>query len=129
IQAEIAEILKEGSGFLAAGENAFVQPGYLNTTSKLNPFWENYYRNVEGAVTANFQDIRPTVFAIEQYAERNDPRLSQLYVAVNGNYNGVRFGDPVVNHDLYGRAVTSTFKGPVENNGQPAGLLKSATQP
>src|SRR5690606_407141 len=95
IQAEIAEILKEGSGFLAAGENAFVQPGYLNTTSKLNPFWENYYRNVEGAVTANFQDIRPTVFAIEQYAERNDPRLSQLYVAVNGNYNGVRFGDPV----------------------------------
>src|SRR5690606_18616699 len=112
-----------------AGENAFVQPGYLNTASKLNPFWESYYRNVEGAVTANYQDIRPTAFLIEQLESRNDPRLSQLLVEVDGAYRGVHFGDPVVNHSLYGRAVTSAFKGPVENNGQPAALFKSSTQP
>lgn len=129
IRAEISKIEAEGSGFLGAGENAFVQPGYLNTASKLNPFWESYYRNVEGAVTANYQDIRPTAFLIEQLESRNDPRLSQLLVEVDGAYRGVHFGDPVVNHSLYGRAVTSAFKGPVENNGQPAALFKSPTQP
>src|SRR5690606_37626529 len=58
-----------------------------------------------------------------------DPRLSQLYVTINGNHQGVLFGDPKVNHTLYGREVTSSFKGPHENNGQPAALFKSATQP
>ncbi len=73
----------------------------------MNPFWENYYRNVEGAVTANYVDIRPTVYAIQQYEQREDPRLSQLYVSVNNTYQGVLFGDPVVNHDLYGTNVCS----------------------
>jgi hypothetical protein len=129
IRAEINKIEAEGSGFLTAGENAFVQPGYLNTASKLNPFWESYYRNVEGAVTGNYQDVRPTVFLIEQLEERNDPRLDQLLVDIDGEYKGVLFGDPIVNHGLYGRAVTSAFKGPVENNGEPAALFKSSTQP
>lgn len=129
IQSELAKIDSEGSGFLSAGENAWVQPGYLNTASKMNPFWENYYRNVEGAITANYQDIRPTVYAIEQYEQKNDPRLQALYVPVDTDFRGVRFGDPVVNHDAYGRASTSSFRGPSENNGQPAALFKSATQP
>jgi hypothetical protein len=129
IQAEMSKIAAEGSGFLGAGESALAQPGYLNTASKLNPFWESYYRNVEGAVTANYQDIRPTVYVLQQYVERNDPRVSQLYVSIDGNYHGVLFGDPKVNHSLYGREVTSSFKGPQENNGQPAALFKSATQP
>ncbi len=129
VQAEISKISAEGSGFLGAGENAFVQPGYLNTASKLNPFWENYYRNVEGAETSNHQDIRLTVFAIDQYVKRNDPRLAQLLVEVAGDYKGVHFGDPVVDHSHFGRAVTSAFKGPEENKGQPAALFKSPTQP
>ena len=129
IQSEMATISAEGSGFLGAGESVLAQPGYLNTASKLNPFWESYYRNVEGAVTVNYQDIRPTEFAIAQYEQRNDPRLSELYTEVQGTYKGVRFGDPVVDHDKYGRGVTSAFKGPQENNGQPAAIFKSSTQP
>jgi hypothetical protein len=129
IQSELGKIDSEGSGFLGVGENALVQPGYLNTATKMNPFWENYYRNVEGAETPNYLDIRPTEFAIGQYEQKNDPRLQALYVPVDNDYRGVRFGDPVVNHNTYGRAVTSPFRGPAENNGQPAALFKSATQP
>lgn len=128
IQAEFSKIAAEGSGFLEAGENAFVQPGYLNTASKLNPFWENYYRDVEGAIASNHQDIRPTTFLIEQYEDRDDPRLDQLFVEVGGAYNGVLFGDPLVNYEQFGRAVTSAYKGPSENNGQPAAIFKSSTQ-
>ncbi|WP_158861254.1 SusD/RagB family nutrient-binding outer membrane lipoprotein [Lunatibacter salilacus] len=128
INAELAKIAAEGSGFLGMGESALIQPGYLQTAGKMNPFYESYYRNVQQAATANYQDIRPTTYLLEKYTERNDPRLGQLYLAVNGDYNGVVFGDPVVNQALYGRANTSALKGPLENNGQPAGLLKSPTQ-
>ena len=128
ITAEIQKIQAEGSGFLGVGENAFVQPGYLNTATKLNPFWENYYRTVQGASTGNHQDLRPTVFALEQYKRRNDPRLASLYVSVGTDYKGVLFGNPNAEAQ-YNRASTSAFKGPQENGSRPAALFKTATQP
>lgn len=128
IQQQLGIIQSQGSGFLNLGESALLQPGYQTTAGKMNPFYENYYRNVQNAVTANYQDIRPTVFLLEKYKALQDPRLTRIYTAVNGEFRGVIFGDPVVNHDVYGRAVTSAFKGPEENGGLPAGLLKNPTQ-
>lgn len=128
IDAELQVIASEGSGFLGAGEDALVQPGYLNTAGKLNPFWENYYRNVQGVSTANHQDIRPTVFVIEQYELRNDPRLATLYVAIDDAYNGVLFGNPDTAPE-FSRSNTSALKGPQENGGAPAALFKSSAQP
>ncbi|MFZ5431153.1 MAG: SusD/RagB family nutrient-binding outer membrane lipoprotein [Bacteroidota bacterium] len=128
IQQEIGKIMAEGSGFLSAGQNALVQPGYLQTAGKMNPFYERYYRNVQNVVTANYQDIRPTEYLLESYLASNDPRLDRLYTKVNGSYKGVRFGDPVVDRTRYGRDVTSAFRGPAENGGQPAGLFKSPVQ-
>ncbi|MGV3561036.1 SusD/RagB family nutrient-binding outer membrane lipoprotein [Larkinella arboricola] len=128
ITAEIQKIQAEGSGFLGVGENAFVQPGYLNTATKLNPFWESNYRTVQGASTGNHQDLRPTVFLLEQYKLRNDPRLATLYTTVGTDYKGVLFGNPNAEAQ-YNRANTSVFKGPQENNDKPGALFKSATQP
>src|SRR5690606_12399777 len=51
IQSEIAKITAERSGYLGADEHALVNPGYLNTNGKLNPFWTNYYRDVQGNST------------------------------------------------------------------------------
>ncbi|MEA5403289.1 SusD/RagB family nutrient-binding outer membrane lipoprotein [Arcicella sp. DC2W] len=127
ITTEMQKITQEGSGFLGVGESATIQPGYLLTAGKMNPFWENYYRNVQGVTTANYTDIRPTSFVIQQYQLRNDPRLAQLYVAVNGEYKGVLFGNPNA-ESQYNRNVTSAFKGPQENTNRAAGLFKSATQ-
>lgn len=128
ITAEIQKITQEGSGFIGIGESATVQPGYLLTAGKMNPFWENYYRNVQGVATANYIDIRPTSFVLQQYQLRNDPRIEQLYVAVNGQYNGVLFGNPNA-EAKYNRNVTSAFKGPQENANRTGGLFKSAQQP
>lgn len=127
IDEQLGKIRAEGSGFLGAGQHALVNPGYANTNGKLNPYWENYYRNVQGVATANYQDIRPTSFLIRQYQTRNDPRLAAIFVAVDGQYQGVLFGNPGVAHQ-YSRAKTSAFKGPLENGGQPAGIFKSSTQ-
>lgn len=129
INAEINTIENEGSGYLSVGENAYVDPGYLNSTGKLNPFWENYYRNVQGAAVANYRIIRPTVYLLDQYELRNDPRLEKLYVAVNGEYKGVLFGNPDAGNPIYDEENTSSFKGANENNGNPTGLFKKFNQP
>lgn len=128
IDAEIAKIVAEGSGFLSVSENAHIQPGYLNSSGKLNPFWENYYKTVQGRATANYTAIRPTVYAIDKYKSLNDPRLANLYVTIAGEYKGVLFGNPNSNDPIYGQAVTSAFKGPAENANKPGALFKSFSQ-
>ncbi|MBP3942214.1 SusD/RagB family nutrient-binding outer membrane lipoprotein [Sphingobacteriaceae bacterium WQ 2009] len=127
IRTEIDKIVKEGSGFLSSSESALVQPGYLNTTGKLNPFYENFYRNSGGATVVNYTNIRPTNYVVEKLKGLSDPRLEALYVAVNGSYKGVDFGDPTVS-TASNASNTSAFKGPLENGNKPAGLLKSSSQ-
>ncbi|RYY29630.1 MAG: SusD/RagB family nutrient-binding outer membrane lipoprotein, partial [Chitinophagaceae bacterium] len=78
--------------------------------------------------TGNRENIRPTIFVIDQYKERNDPRLAQMYTDINGEYKGVLFGNPSSAPE-FERLNTSAFRGPSENGGHPAGIFKSATQP
>jgi hypothetical protein len=128
IKQEIQKIVTDGNGFLGMGQHAAVQPGYLLTAGKMNPLWENYYRNIQGVSTSNHIDIRPTQYIIDQYLLINDPRLEQLYIAINGQFSGVLFGNPKA-EEKYRRNVTSGFKGPIENGNKAAGIFKSATQP
>ncbi|EON78747.1 hypothetical protein ADIS_0644 [Lunatimonas lonarensis] len=128
INSEIQAIQQEGSGFLQPGESANVNPGYLNTPGKLNPFWASNYRDAQGAFTSNHQHIRPTVYLISQYESLNDPRLQRLYTDVNGTYRGVLFGNPDAGNPAYARINTSAFRGPAENGGSPTGIFHSFNQ-
>ncbi|MBX3238835.1 MAG: SusD/RagB family nutrient-binding outer membrane lipoprotein [Chitinophagaceae bacterium] len=125
ISTELAKIQGEGSGFLTAGQNATVNPGYADANP--NSFWNGYYKDPTGASTANRENIRPTVFVLDQYKQLNDPRISNLYTDIAGEYNGVLFGNPVAAPE-YARDATSAFKGPGENGGLPAALFKSPGQ-
>ncbi len=126
INSEVQKIVAEGSGFL--DQNALARPGYENTSGKINPFWDTYYRNVQGATTAGYDNLRPTAYLIDQYKQRNDPRMAKIYQAASGDYRGVLFGNPNAEAQ-YNRAVTSALRGPQENGNAAAGLLKSALQP
>ncbi len=114
IAAEIAKIEAEGSGYLGAGQSAEVNPGYLSTSSKLNPYWESYHRNAAGSETQNYRAVRPTLFLFAQYDAYNDPRKTANYeMPVDTNiYNGVALGEatggPDVNKYKYGK--TSAIK-------------------
>lgn len=129
ISQQIQAIQQEGSGFLDLGENAQINPGYLNTAGKLNPFWESYYRDVQGNTTANHLNIRPTVYLVEKMTSLNDPRIFSLYQPVNGAIRGVIFGNPDAGNPTYAANATSAFRGPRENNNQPIGLFHSINQP
>ncbi|MCH7409771.1 SusD/RagB family nutrient-binding outer membrane lipoprotein [Belliella sp. DSM 111904] len=128
VNAEIQKIITEGSGFLMAGELAAVNPGYMNTNGKMNPFWAAYYRDVQGNTTANYQSIRPTIYLLEQYQSKNDPRLERLYVPVEGSYRGVIFGNSEAGNPIYERNTTSAFRGPSENNNQATGIFHNWNQ-
>ncbi len=101
--AEMAIINAEGSGFLGAGEDVMVQPGYAS--DKPNPFYTSFISNVAGSQTANNVYNRANEYAIEYYKLDADPRVvpgapgggSRLYTAGTGGYVGVAYGLPPVN--------------------------------
>ena len=129
ISQEIAKIVQEGSGYLSIGESALVNPGFIATASKQNPFWDTYYRTPTGSATSGFNTLRPTEYIIQQYQSLNDPRVETLYAKpeTGDDYKGVPLG--MTANTGYTRKETSALLGPEENNGQPAALLKSAEQP
>lgn len=110
IKAEAAKFA--GATFLAS--DATVNPGYLNSAGKTNPFWGT---NINTAGTYTQELYRANQFAINFYKSNNDPRLAKFYAPVAGTTNtfqGNSFGDQGVPN-----SKTSTI-GP--------GVLKSFSQ-
>jgi hypothetical protein len=92
--AEIAIINAEGSGFLGAGEDAMIQPGYA--ADKPNPFYNVYKTSIAGAQTANNVYYRANKWGIDYYSYNGDPRRSRFYEAGSNGYTGVAYGLPPV---------------------------------
>ena len=73
--------------------NAAVNPGYLNSTGKTNPFWGSNV-NVSGTYTQDF--YRAGQYAISFFQNNNDPRVARYYKPIAGSssvYQGNYFGD------------------------------------
>lgn len=80
-----------GATFLAAGENAGVNPGYTNQLNKTSPLYGAIGFNVSGAELSNFTATRANKFAMDFLTNSADPRVPLLYRTAknNGNYVGV----------------------------------------
>lgn len=81
-------------GYLGAGENAEVQPGY--TADKPNPFYDTYYKTTANAQTAENVFFRANQWGIDYYAYNTDPRKSRFYEAGANGYAGVAYGLPPI---------------------------------
>jgi hypothetical protein len=111
ITAEVAKLV--GASFLDI--DAAVNPGYLNSAGKTNPFWGSNI-NTSGTYTQDF--YRAGQYAIDFFTANNDPRIGKYYktaVTPGGTYKGNYFGDQGVPN-----SQTSEFG---------AGVLKSFSQP
>ena len=98
-------------GFLT--EDATVNPGYLNSAGKMNPFWGSNV-NVSGTYTQTL--YRGGAFAIQFYKNNSDPRLAKFYTPNgSGQYAGNLFGDQGVPNS--------------QTSGIGPGVLKSYNQP
>lgn len=81
-------------GYLQAGEDAMIQPGYA--ADKPNPFYNTYKTSVAGAQTANNVYYRANKWGIDYYAYNGDPRRSRFYEAGSNGYVGVAYGLPPI---------------------------------
>lgn len=84
-----AAAAKLSGGFLT--EDATVNPGYLNSAGKTNPFWGS---NVNTAGTYTQTLYRGGGYAIDFFKANNDPRLQEFFSPNGaGEYKGNYFGD------------------------------------
>ncbi len=94
IPTEIAAINTEGSGYLTAGLNAEVNPGY--TAGKPNPFYGFYISDPSdpSASAQNSVYYKANSYAIGYYEFNGDPREAKFYAPGSQGFRGVPYGQP-----------------------------------
>ena len=77
---EYQELSTNSFGFLNAGEDVTVNPGYLQEAGKQNPLWNAFGQTEAGNLAANNEATKATDYVIEKLQnDFNDPRLDNLY--------------------------------------------------
>jgi hypothetical protein len=120
IKAQIDSINANGKGFLTT--DASVNPGYLNTSGKMNPFWALNY-NVGGTYINDFW--RANQYPITFCMNNNDPRY-QLWYAPSAKeqvYQGNIIGS-ATNHA--GNSASVFGPGVLKNFSQGAVILSAS---
>mgnify|MGYP001194032632 CR=1 FL=1 len=120
-----ADIAAEGSGFLGAGQNAQMQPGYQS--DKPNPFYNVYKTSITGAQTANNVYYAANEWGIDYYAWDGDPRRSQNRVYEPGSQGlvGVAYGLPPINDNARAN-LAGIGPGVYKTNTAPQCIISSA---
>src|ERR1035437_8500482 len=99
--AQLSKIATDG-GFLGAGEDVSVQPGYSDQVGKQNPFYGSFGLTPAGAPAST--DNMPNNYFVKTILGSTDPRLDQFFAAplqgtdygsLGGNVNAIG-GLPVI---------------------------------
>lgn len=125
IQAQLAILKASPYGFLGAGENAGINPGYTNSANLQNPFYGTYGYQVNGSNIEAYNVYKANKYGIDFYEQANDPRLGAYYTPVGGSgstYDATNFGtiDPLVNS-----AVSGIGPGVLQSVSQASVILSS----
>ncbi len=124
IQSQLAIIKASGYGFLGAGENAQVNPGYVNSANQQNPLYGAFYA-VNGSPTQTNNQYKANGYAVSFYKQTNDPRIAGFYAPVpktTNTYNGTLFGTTDV---LVNSLVSDIGPGVLTGVDKPAPILMS----
>jgi hypothetical protein len=103
------EIAKTASvGYIGAGEGAWVNPGFLQSSGKMSPFWESFY-SATGSTTNNYVYYMAGQDACDFLTANNDPRKLRFFqpltaggTTVQGNYFGAAVLQTVPNTSKLG---------------------------
>jgi hypothetical protein len=110
------EIAKTASvGYIGAGQGAWVNPGYLQSSGKMSPFWESFY-NSTGSTTNNYVYYMAGQDACDFLTANNDPRKLRFFqpltaggTTVQGNYFGQLVLQTVPNTSKLGFGLLKGF--------------------
>lgn len=115
IKGEIDNIIANGAGFIST--DAGVNPGYINSAGKQNPFFGFNY-NTSLGYTNDFW--RANQYSIDFFLNNGDPRVQFLYSAQTGDPTAPSYQGNVLGVPGFVSSKSSAF-GP--------GVLKSVSQP
>ena len=123
ITTEIASITTNGRGFLGAGQQASINPGYTLSTNQLSPFVGNF-QTATGGPSNNAAYFRANNYALGFYSSTGDERQLSFYVpltgtTVAGNYEG----DPQSASNTFTSAVGGGFGGTIKSPSQDQLIL------
>jgi len=126
VSTAISTITQQGGGFLGAGQDAAMNPGFSDQTSQTqNPFWADYgFLPNGGGPNQNFNFFIANNLMLNFLDSTADPRLAFFYTKnSNGTYGGNNFGSSLTSvPDL-----SSIGTGILQTPSMP-GLLFSASQ-
>lgn len=104
--AQIAKLAADG-GFLGAGENVSINPGYSNQTDKQNPFYAAFGKTAAGAPATT--NNKPNNYFVKTILGNTDARLARFFATpVAGTDYGALGGNKTPN----GATIVGTEIGP-----------------
>lgn len=114
-KAEIDKIVANGAGFLGSGESAEVHLGFKKDNDRQNPFWNHFYRGVDGKLKDDF--FRANAYIVGLLESTKDPRLGYFFREINdeegAGYLGIPFGEQDQEEkDKHMPNMTSMVSGP-----------------
>jgi Starch-binding associating with outer membrane len=94
VSSEIAAIVQQGSGFLGAGQDASVNPGFADAQQKQNVFWAVYgYQPGRTGAYQNNNFFTANTFFLNFLNGTADPRVAYFFAASStGGIGGNPFG-------------------------------------
>ncbi len=102
--------------YLGAGEGAWVNPGYVQSDSKMNPFWETFYKQDGSQQSDGLGYFVANQDACDFLTDNNDPRMFRFFQEsspgsgqVRGNYFGALVLEPVPTTSKLGPGMLESF--------------------
>lgn len=130
ITTEINKAAATAEGFLAAGQDAGVNPGYVASAGKMNPYYERWGYNSAGGAQALARLPRPTKFLFDVMKAADDTfRLKRLAYARGGedaNNPGVSKVPEIISNYVgvpYG--ISSGYAAPATSYPGPAVIVRN----
>ncbi len=122
VNAEIAKISAEGSGFLGNGLGAMAQPGY--TPDKPNPYYNAHLFLSNGNEVDNYN--RANLFTLDLMKSLNDPRYTRVFrpTKIDSLYRGTTYGADAADANNSDRTSGPGF-GPAPLPSSPMWLMTS----
>jgi hypothetical protein len=91
-------------GYLGAGESALVNPGYLVSTGKMNPFYETFYNSAGSSQSDGITYYTAGKDAVDFMVANNDARLGKFFLPYAGNsYAGNVMGTLPANLSVFSK--------------------------
>ncbi len=88
--------------YIGAGEGAMLNPGYTQSTAKMNPFWETFYKQDDSRQSDGLGYFVANQDACDFLTANDDPRKLRFFqpvtaggTTVQGNYFGALVLEPV----------------------------------